>query len=179
MHSPREVLSVGEEPNRRDSFGPGGETFARVRLVNSAERDERERRERTRGLSQSFEPDGRAVGALRGRVEDGAKDREVRAAFARRARLPERVRRDSYQKILAERAAHDARFERARREMHAVAARRARDVCAVVDAAARLAPARERRGARGEFEERASRQSLLAYLHERDARSDGKLDVSQ
>src|SRR5215218_1685147 len=45
MHRPREVLSVREEPYSRDAFGPRVETVAGVGLVNSAERDERERLE--------------------------------------------------------------------------------------------------------------------------------------
>src|SRR5689334_4072509 len=99
MHPPREVLSVGEESYRRDAFGPRPEAPAQVLFRDPAERDEREGRESARRLFEGLEADGRAVGALRGRVEDRAEDREVRAAPCRRARLLARVRRDAYQKL--------------------------------------------------------------------------------
>src|SRR5689334_24633028 len=102
MHRPRDILSVRKESYCGDPFGTRRETVARVLFRDAAERDERKRRERVRHLSQNFEPDGRAVRALRRRVEDWAEDREVRAARRRAARLFARVRRDAYQELFAE-----------------------------------------------------------------------------
>src|SRR5438045_2036746 len=107
MHLSREVLPVSEEANRGDARRACLDNVARVRFVDSADGDERERRERVRGLPQTFEAEGRAVGALRGRVEDGAEDCEVRAAVSRVARIVGRVRGDAYQKIFAEGASDD------------------------------------------------------------------------
>src|SRR2546423_5143877 len=106
-HYARQVLLVGEHANRGDARRARAQDAARVRFVDSADGDERERRERVRRLSQTFDAEGRAVGALRGRVEDGAEDCEVRAAVSRVARLVGRVRGDAYQKIFAEGASDD------------------------------------------------------------------------
>ena len=46
MHLSREVLPVGEEANRRDARRACLDNVARVRFVDSADGDERERRER-------------------------------------------------------------------------------------------------------------------------------------
>src|SRR2546423_893961 len=103
----REVLPVGEKANRRDARRARAQDVARVLFVYAADGDERKRGERASGLAQRFDAEGRAVGALRGRVEDGAEDCEVRAAVPRAAQLCERVRGDAYQKIFAEGASDD------------------------------------------------------------------------
>src|SRR5205085_11654823 len=90
--------------------------------------------------------------------------------------LFERVRRDAYQKLYAEDVAYCRDFERVGRQVDAVAAGGARDVGAVVDEDARLAPARDLCGGRGQLEKDAAGQLLLAQLDERDTRFGGGAD---